>query len=129
MRLTKLILFSVVLLILLLPTSCSTWITINSLIENNSYINPEFVKSDFYTSNDEIGFYTEWCKNNNFGGRIKGTVEEKLSECIDAELRIQGVAFAFDGFNQLFTLIILPLFIIYLIFFIWWTKRNYSKKS
>ena len=128
MRVFKLIIFSIIFLILLLPTSCSTWITVNDFLGNNSYDNPEYVKSDFYTSNDEIGFYSEWCKKNNFGGRTLGTEKEKLSKCIDAELRVQGLSFAFGGLNQLFTLVIFPLFIVYLIFYVWWLRKNYFKK-
>ena len=31
-------------------------------------------------------FYTDWCIKNSFGGRTIGTDEEKLANCIDAEL-------------------------------------------
>ena len=127
MKLFKSIILSILFILLLLPTSCSTWFTIGDLLGKTTLQNPDYVNSPFYTNNDEIGYYTEWCKNNNFGGRKLGTEKEKLSECIDAELRAQGIAFAFGGINQILTATLLPIFLIYIYFYYKWIRRNYFK--
>jgi len=125
MKLFKLTTLSILFLFLLLPTSCSTWFTINQITDNNTYLNKDYVNSSYYKDRDEIGYYSNWCKNNDFGGRKLGTDKEKLSECIDAELRVQGIAFAFGGINNILTLILLPIFIFYLYFYYKWLKKNY----
>ena len=48
-------------------------LTLGDFTGRNKYENPDYVNSPFYTTNDEIGYYTDWCKKNNYGGR-------KLSE-------------------------------------------------
>jgi len=128
MKILKLIIFSIIFILLLLPTSCSSWLTLGDFTGRNKYENPDYVNSPFYTTNDEIGYYTDWCKKNNYGGRKLGTEEEKLSKCIDAELRVSGLAWAFGGINQIFTAVILPIFLIYLYFYIKWLRKNYFKK-
>ena len=127
MKLFKSIILLLFFILLLLPTSCSTWFTVGDLLGKTTPQNPDYLNSPFYTSDDEIGYYTDWCKKNNFGGRKLGTEEEKLSECIDAELRAQGIAFAFGGINQILTAILLPIFLIYIYFYYKWIRRNYFK--
>ena len=127
MKLFKSIILLILFILLLLPTSCSTWFTVGDLLGKTTHQNPDYLNSPFYTTNDEVGYYTDWCKKNNFGGRKLGTEEEKLSECIDAELRTQGIAFALGGINQIVTVILLPIFLIYFYFYYNWLRRNYFK--
>jgi hypothetical protein len=129
MRILKLIILSVLLIILLLPTSCSTWFAINDFVGKDSYLNKDYANSSYFKNNDEVGYYKEWCKKNNYGGRKLGTDEEKLSNCIDAELRTQGIAYAFGEFNNIIALILLPIFLIYLYLYAKWLRRNYLKKN
>ena len=56
MRILKLITFSILFLILLLPASCSTWWSVNEVLGKNTYVNPAYKESPFYTTDDEIGF-------------------------------------------------------------------------
>ena len=128
MKVLKLIIFSIILIVLLVPTFLSSWWTINDYLGNNTYQNHEYVKSPFYTSDDEIGFLTEYCKKNNYFGRTTGTEEQKLADCIDAELRIQPLAYAFSGIMSIAAIILLPIFLIYLYFYIKWIRRNYFIK-
>lgn len=125
MKVLKLILSSILFLILLLPTSCSMWFTAGDLLGRTTYINQDYVNSPFYMSNDEIGYYADWCKKNNYGGRKIGSEEEKLSNCLDSELRYQGLALAFGGINQILTIILLPIFLIYFYFYYKWLRKNY----
>ena len=125
MKILKLAVFSILLVILLLPTSCSLWFTTGDFLGKTNYINQDYVNSPFYTSNDEIGYYTDWCKKNDYGGRKIGSEEEKLSNCLDSELRYQGLAFAFGGINQILTIILLPIFLIYFYFYYKWLRKNY----
>jgi len=127
-KIFKLITFSILFLILLLPASCSTIWSVNEFLGKNTYINPAYKDSPFYTTDDEIGFMTEYCKKNNYFNR-KGTEEEKLRNCIDGELRYQGMAWMFSGFMFYFSLIVIPLFLIYLYFYIKWLRKNYFKKT
>jgi len=127
MKILKLIILSILLLVLLLPTSCSTWFTVNDVFGKTSYLNKEYVSSPFYQNNDEIGYYKDWCKKNNYGGRKIGTDEEKLNNCIDAELRTQGIAISFGEFNQIITLILLPIFCIYFYIYFRWLRKNYFR--
>ena len=120
-KLTKLITFSILFIILLLPASCSTWVTIESVF-GKSNVNQDYVNSSFYTTNDEIGYYTDWCKKNNYGGRKAGSEKDRLSECVDAEYRLDS---AITSTSVILTIIILPVFLFYLIFYIKWLRRNY----
>ena len=127
MKVLKLIIFSVILIVLLVPTFLSSWWTINDYLGNNTYQNHEYVKSPFYTSDDEIGFLTEYCKKNNYFGRTTGTEEQRLSDCIDEELRMQPLVYAFSGVMYIAATILLPIFLIYLYFYVKWLRRNYFK--
>ena len=127
MRIVKLITFSILFLILLLPASCSTWWSVNEVLGKNTYVNPAYKESPFYTTDDEIGFMTQYCKENNNFNR-KGTEEEKLRDCIDGELRYSGLAWMFSGFMFYFSLIIIPLFLIYFYFYYKWLRKNYFRK-
>ena len=129
MKVLKLIIFSIILIVLLVPTFLSSWWTINDYLGNNTYQNHEYVKSPFYTSDDEIGFLTEYCKKNNYFGRTTGTEEQKLADCIDAELRIQPLAYAFSGIMSIAAIILLPIFLIYLYFYVKWLRKNYFRKE
>ena len=129
MKVLKLIIFSIILIVLLVPTFLSSWWTINDYLGNNTYQNHEYVKSPFYTSDDEIGFLTEYCKKNNYFGRTTGTEEQRLSDCIDEELRMQPLAYAFSGVMYIAAIILLPIFLIYLYFYVKWLRRNYFKKN
>ena len=84
-------------------------------------------KGPVHTTDDEIGFMTQYCKDNNYFNR-KGTEEEKLRECIDGELRYTGLAWMLGGFMFYFSLIIIPLFLIYFYFYYKWLRKNYFKK-
>ena len=53
--------------------------------------------------------------------------EEKLRECIDGELRYAGLAWMFGGFMLYFSLIIIPLFLIYFYFYFKWVRKNYFR--
>jgi hypothetical protein len=98
---------------------------VNDVFGKTSYLNKEYVSSPFYKNNDEIGYYKDWCKKNNYGGRKIGTDEEKLNNCIDAELKTQGIATSFGEFNQIITLILLPIFFIYFYIYYRWLRKNY----
>ena len=65
MKIFKLIILSILFLILLLPASCSTWWSVNEVLGKNTYVNPAYKDSSFYTTDDEIGFITQYCKENN----------------------------------------------------------------
>ena len=112
----------------MLPASCSTIWSVNEILGRNTYDNPAFKDSPFYTTNDEIGFVTDYCKKNNYFGRI-GTEEEKLRKCISGELRNQSLAWMLDGFMFYFSLIVIPLFLFYLYFYYKWLRRNYLIKK
>mgnify|MGYP001406609718 FL=1 len=124
MRILKLITFSILFLILLLPASCSTIWSVNEILGRNTYDNPAFKDSPFYTTNDEIGFVTDYCKKNNYFERT-GTEEEKLRKCISGELRNQSLAWMLDGFMFYVSLIIIPIFLFYLYFYYKWLRKNY----
>ena len=128
MKIFKLIILSILFLILLLPASCSTWWSVNEVLGKNTYVNPAYKDSPFYTTDDEIGFMTQYCKENNYFNR-KGTEEEKLRECIDGELRYTVLAWMLGGFMFYFSLIIIPLFLIYFYFYYKWLRRNYLIKK
>ena len=129
MKVLKLIIFSVILIVLLVPTFLSSWWTASDLLGNTKHQNPEYVKSPFYTSDDEIGFLTEYCKKNNYFGRTTGTEEQRLSDCIDEELRMQPLVYAFSGVMYIAATILLPIFLIYLYFYVKWLRRNYFKRK
>ena len=124
MRILKLITFSILFLILLLPASCSTIWSVNEILGRNTYDNPAFKDSPFYTTNDEIGFVTDYCKKNNYFERT-GTEEEKLRKCISGELRNQSLAWMLDGFMFYVSLIVIPIFLFYLYFYYKWLRKNY----
>lgn len=124
MRIFKLITFSILFLLLLLPASCSTIWSVNEILGRNTYDNPAFKDSPFYTTNDEIGFVTDYCKKNNYFERT-GTEEEKLRKCISGELRNQSLAWMLDGFMFYVSLIIIPIFLFYLYFYYKWLRKNY----
>ena len=111
MKHIKLIFFSTLILVLFIPTFFSSYTTINYFFNKNFFTNTEYIASDFYTSDDEIGFYTDWCIKNSFGGRTIGTDEEKLANCIDAELRLTMLSSIILHFSQISTLILLPIYI------------------
>ena len=124
MRIFKLITFSILFLLLLLPASCSTIWSVNEILGRNTYDNPAFKDSPFYTTNDEIGFVTDYCKKNNYFERT-GTEEEKLRKCISGELRNQSLAWMLDGFMFYVSLIVIPVFLFYLYFYYKWLRKNY----
>ena len=124
MRIFKLITFSILFLLLLLPASCSTIWSVNEILGRNTYDNPAFKDSPFYTTNDEIGFVTDYCKKNNYFERT-GTEEEKLRKCISGELRNQSLAWMLDGFMFYVSLIVIPIFLFYLYFYYKWLRKNY----
>ena len=128
MKILKLTFLSILFIILLLPASCSTIWSVNEILGRNTYDNPAFKDSPFYTTNDEIGFVTDYCKKNNYFGRT-GTEEEKLRKCISGELRNQSLAWMLDGFMFYFSLIVIPIFLVYLYFFYKWLRKNYFKKA
>lgn len=127
MKIFKLITFSVLFIILFLPTSCSTYFTISDLLGKKSFENPDFINSSYYKTGDEVGYYTDWCKKNNYGGRKTGTEKEKISDCVDAELRVAGLAHNFGSLNLVLTTVFLSIFLIYLYFYIKWLRKNYFK--
>jgi hypothetical protein len=127
MKIIKTFLLSTLFLILLLPASCSTIWSVNEILGRNTYDNPAFKDSPFYTTNDEIGFVTDYCKKNNYFGRT-GTEEEKLRKCISGELRNQSLAWMLDGFMFYFSLIVIPIFLLYLYFYYKWLRKNYFNK-
>ena len=129
MKHIKLIFFSTLILVLFIPTFFSSYITINYFFNKNFFTNTEYIASDFYTSDDEIGFYTDWCIKNSFGGRTIGTDEEKLANCIDAELRLTMLSSIVLHFSQISTLILLPIFLIIFYFYFRWFRRNYFNKT
>ena len=129
MKVLKLIIFSIILIILSVPTFLSSWWTASDLLGNSVYQNPEYVKSPYYASKDEIGFLTEYCKKNNYFGRTTGTEEQKLEDCIDAELRMKPIVYAFSGVMYIVAIIFLPIFLVYIYFYVKWLRRNYFKST
>lgn len=128
MKFIKTFLLTIIFLIILIPGIFSSIWAVNEILGRNSYQNHEYVKSPFYTSGDEIGFLTEYCKKNNYFGRT-GTEEEKLSNCIDAELRVQPLVWAFAGIMKYVSFVIIPLFLIYTWYYIKWIKHNFFRKK
>ena len=124
MKLIKHICFLVILVVLFIPASISSIWTFNEILGKNTYRNQEYMASTYYKVNDEIGYYTNWCKNNDFGGRTLGTNEEKLSACVDSELRIADMTPVIGGFMFYVSLISIPLFFIFLFFYIKWLRKN-----
>lgn len=124
----KLFLLSSIFFILLIPGILTSVWAVNEILGSNSYQNHEYVKSPFYTSDDEIGFLTDYCKKNDFFGR-KGTDEEKLANCIDAELRIQPLAYAFAGIMKYVSFVLIPIFILYTWYYFRWIKKNFFIKK
>lgn len=124
MKLIKHICFLVILVVLFIPASISSIWTFNEILGKNTYRNQEYMASTYYKVNDEIGYYTNWCKNNDFGGRTLGTNEEKLSACVDSELRIADMTPVIGGFMFYVSLISIPLFFICLFFYIKWLRKN-----
>ena len=129
MKVFKFIILSIILIVLLVPTFLSSWLTISDYLGNTPYLNHKYVKTPFYTSDEEVDFLTEHCKKNNYFGRTAGTEERKLAECIDAELILQPVAFAFFGMMFTAAIILLPIFLIYLYFYVKWLRKNYFRKE
>ena len=124
MKLIKHICFLVILVVLFIPASISSIWTFNEILGKNTYRNQEYMASTYYKVNDEIGYYTNWCKNNDFGGRTLGTNEEKLSACVDSELRIADMTPVIGGFMFYLSLISIPLFLICLFFYIKWLRNR-----
>lgn len=124
MKLIKHICFLVILVVLFIPASISSIWTFNEILGKNTYRNQEYMASTYYKVNDEIGYYTNWCKNNDFGGRTLGTNEEKLSACVDSELRIADMTPVIGGFMFYVSLISIPLFFFCLFFYIKWFRKN-----
>ena len=124
MKLVKHICFLVILVVLFIPASISSIWTFNEILGKNTYQNQEYMASTYYKANDEIGYYTNWCENNDFGGRTLGTNEEKLSACVDSELRIADMTPVIGGLMFYVSLISIPLFLICLFFYIKWIRKN-----
>ena len=126
MKTFKLIIFSIVFIVLFLPTACSTYIASDKFFGNWSIDNPQIAKSGF---NNEIDYYLDWCKKNNFGGQTIGDDEKRLRDCLDNELRMGFmVPLIMEGVVIIFYILV-PIFIIYLTFYVWWIRRNYFNKK
>lgn len=122
MRLFKLSIFSLFLFILFIPTALTTWGAISSI--SMKHPNIEFVNSEYFATGDHIGFYTDWCKKN-----YPSTNDDKeaLTSCIDAELQLEGGVAGLIGFAIIGCIILLPLFLLTLFFYVRWIRRNYSR--
>ena len=129
MKHLKLIILSVLFIVILIPGLFSSIWVINEIRGKNSYQNHEYMTSAFYTSNDEIGFLADYCKKNNYFGRTQGSEEQRLSDCIDAELRIQPLAYAYQGIMKYVSFVLIPIFLIYTWFYFKWIKRNYFNRK
>lgn len=122
-RYLKLFIFSIILLILLIPA----WMSSLALYDYkfNSWP-PDFFK-DYehliegdYDPDDEIRIIKQYCLDNDNFGR-------KLNDCIDSELHVMGVYAVSLEASPYMISIFGGIFILYLLFYIWWLRRNFFK--
>ena len=127
MKIFKFFLFSIFLLIFLIPSVFLSPFTL-ALIKNDesSFINPAVKESGL----SETAYYKIWCEENEYGGRTFTNEEEKqvaLSRCMDAELRVDFVGVTFIPILGIIGLVFIAITIIHTIWFIWWLRKSYGK--
>ena len=122
-RYLKLFIFSIILLILLIPT----WMSSLAFYDYkfNSWP-PDFFK-DYehliegdYGPDDEIRIIEQYCLDNDNFGR-------NLNDCIDSELHVMGFYAVSLEASPYMISIFGGVFILYLLFYIRWLRRNLFK--
>ena len=103
MRKIKLTLFSILFVVLLMPTLISLPFAYS------------YVAIDWDTQ-PVISDYSEAC-------------EEGDSKCIDREMRLDIATPIFAFVSFIFFCAIGVVFVIYLVFYIWWLRRNYLRRK
>lgn len=129
MKTLKHSIFLIILIVLFIPASMSSFTVFYKVTGTGTVENSDYVNSTFYDSGDKIGYYSDWCKKNNYGGRKQGTEEEKISACLDAEMRVDFIAPVFADLMFYIGIFFIFIFLIILFFYVKWLKKNYFQKT
>ena len=119
--------FLIALIVLFIPALISSFTVFYKVTDMGTVENSDYVNSPFYDNEDKIGYYADWCKKNDYGGRKQGTVEEKISACLDAEMRVDLIAPVFA--DLMFSFKFISIFLIMTLFYIKWLKKLFPKTA
>ena len=121
--------FLITLIVLFIPALMSSFTVFYKVTGMGTVENSDYINSPFYDNGDKIGYYADWCKKNDYGGRKQGTEEEKISACLDAEMRVDLIAPVFADLMFYVGIFFISIFLIMTLLYIKWLKKNYFQKT
>ena len=121
MKIFKLIIFSLLLFVLIVPLSISAFIG----AKNSPPHVQEFIDSGYNSTTD---FYYEWCPENEWGyAWIKELPkdEDRFFKCIEQMNEAVGLNSFVKMISLVATIVLSTILIVYLVFYIRWLRKNY----